>query len=127
MGFVAIGFEHCIANMYFIPVGIFLKDWAVSPHRPESTGRTELGSFLWNNLLPSRSATFSEAAYSWHELLGAYLRPMSEPRIKPLSPLHLLSTIPVLRRRRLLPAATAVFALLACGKPARICVLANYG
>jgi len=24
-GFVALGFEHCIANMYFIPLGIFLK------------------------------------------------------------------------------------------------------
>ena len=28
MGFVAIGFEHCVANMYFIPVGIFLTRWA---------------------------------------------------------------------------------------------------
>lgn len=25
MGFVASGFEHCIANMYFIPVGLMLK------------------------------------------------------------------------------------------------------
>jgi formate/nitrite transporter len=24
-GFVASGFEHCVANMYFIPIGIFLK------------------------------------------------------------------------------------------------------
>jgi formate transporter len=24
-GFVAMGFEHCIANMYFIPLGILLK------------------------------------------------------------------------------------------------------
>ena len=24
-GFVALGFEHCIANMYFIPLGILLK------------------------------------------------------------------------------------------------------
>ena len=24
-GFVASGFEHCVANMYFIPVGIFIK------------------------------------------------------------------------------------------------------
>ena len=23
--FVAAGFEHCVANMYFIPLGIFLK------------------------------------------------------------------------------------------------------
>ncbi|MCK4629139.1 MAG: formate/nitrite transporter family protein, partial [Sedimentisphaerales bacterium] len=25
-GFVASGFEHCVANMYFIPVGLFIKD-----------------------------------------------------------------------------------------------------
>jgi len=25
--FVAAGFEHSIANMYFIPIGIFVKDW----------------------------------------------------------------------------------------------------
>ncbi|MGZ8268204.1 MAG: formate/nitrite transporter family protein, partial [Burkholderiales bacterium] len=24
--FVAAGFEHCVANMYLIPLGIFLKD-----------------------------------------------------------------------------------------------------
>lgn len=28
-GFVAMGFEHCIANMYFIPLGILLKADAV--------------------------------------------------------------------------------------------------
>ncbi|MDH5701982.1 MAG: formate/nitrite transporter family protein, partial [Candidatus Bathyarchaeota archaeon] len=28
MAFVAMGFEHSIANMYFIPIGLFLKDWA---------------------------------------------------------------------------------------------------
>ena len=27
MGFVALGFEHSVANMYFIPTGLFLKDW----------------------------------------------------------------------------------------------------
>ena len=26
--FVASGFEHCIANMYFIPVALFIRDWA---------------------------------------------------------------------------------------------------
>ena len=28
MAFVAAGFEHCIANMYFIPAGIFAKDFS---------------------------------------------------------------------------------------------------
>ncbi len=26
-GFVAAGFEHSVANMYFIPLGLFVKDW----------------------------------------------------------------------------------------------------
>ena len=26
--FVAAGFEHCVANMYFIPAGLFVKAWA---------------------------------------------------------------------------------------------------
>ena len=27
MAFVASGFEHCVANMYFLPTGKFLCDW----------------------------------------------------------------------------------------------------
>ena len=27
MAFVATGFEHCVANMYFLPAGKFLTDW----------------------------------------------------------------------------------------------------
>ncbi|MFH1080076.1 MAG: formate/nitrite transporter family protein [Pseudomonadota bacterium] len=27
MAFVATGFEHCVANMYFLPTGKFLTDW----------------------------------------------------------------------------------------------------
>ncbi|HOX40352.1 MAG TPA: formate/nitrite transporter family protein [Candidatus Brocadiia bacterium] len=30
MAFVASGFEHCIANMYFIPAGIFAKDFTAA-------------------------------------------------------------------------------------------------
>ncbi len=52
--FVAMGFEHSIANMYFIPAGLILK------HNPEivsllnSTDFTNLtlSGFLLNNLLP---------------------------------------------------------------------------
>ncbi len=43
--FVAAGFEHSIANMYLIPLAIFLAGDAA----PESLG---WGSFLINNLLP---------------------------------------------------------------------------
>jgi formate/nitrite transporter len=53
MAFVAIGFEHCIANMYFIPVGIFLRSWAGIP-APDGIdpGILHWGSFAVKNLIP---------------------------------------------------------------------------
>ncbi|MBN1257304.1 MAG: formate/nitrite transporter family protein [Planctomycetes bacterium] len=55
MAFVASGFEHCVANMYFIPAGIFAKNF------PDAVVRTgydavELSALTWstmwsNNLL----------------------------------------------------------------------------
>ena len=53
MGFVAIGFEHCVANMYFIPTGIFLHQWA-GIAGPTAFDPASLNwiSFLWKNLLP---------------------------------------------------------------------------
>ena len=53
MAFVAIGFEHCVANMYFIPAGIFLHHWA-GIAGPAAFDPASLcwGSFLWRNLLP---------------------------------------------------------------------------
>jgi len=56
--FVAAGFEHSIANMYFIPIGLFIKAWA-----PEAfwtaIGKTaaDFGNLTWyaffiKNLLP---------------------------------------------------------------------------
>jgi len=53
MGFVAIGFEHCIANMYFIPTGIFLKNWAgIHPTVALNLNMLDWGNFVWKNLLP---------------------------------------------------------------------------
>lgn len=56
-GFVAAGFEHSVANMYFIPIGLFIKDYA----RPEFWSKIGLmpadystltwGGFI-NNLIP---------------------------------------------------------------------------
>jgi len=54
--FVAAGFEHSIANMYFIPMGLFIKDF--DPAFVEKVGLTAAaanlnwGTFLINNLLP---------------------------------------------------------------------------
>jgi formate transporter len=48
--FVAAGFEHSIANMYFIPIGLFIKAWA-----PASFWATigmsagDFGALTWSN------------------------------------------------------------------------------
>ena len=57
-GFVAAGFEHSIANMYFIPVALFIKAGG-DPKFFEAIGKTAenfpnltWGNFFVNNLLP---------------------------------------------------------------------------
>lgn len=55
--FVASGFEHSVANMYFIPVGLFMKTQdAVVQAANLSTDKlnnlTFFGGFLWRNLVP---------------------------------------------------------------------------
>ncbi len=53
MAFVSIGFEHCVANMYFISMGIFLHNWAGIPTPAGlDPGILHWGSFLYRNLLP---------------------------------------------------------------------------
>lgn len=52
--FVALGFEHSVANMYFIPAGLLLADNA---HFVNAAGNIDLSQltvsgFLFNNLLP---------------------------------------------------------------------------
>ncbi|MCK5090980.1 MAG: formate/nitrite transporter family protein, partial [Gammaproteobacteria bacterium] len=57
--FVALGFEHSVANMYFIPAGLLLSDNAtmVSAATQAAGGTFDLSQltvsgFLFNNLLP---------------------------------------------------------------------------
>ena len=52
MAFVAMGFEHSIANMFFIPVGLFLKDFAGATLTSGSLDNLTWAGFLGNNLLP---------------------------------------------------------------------------
>jgi len=56
--FVASGFEHSVANMYFIPIGLLIKDWA-PPEFWAALGKTPADfpaltwtAFFWANLLP---------------------------------------------------------------------------
>ena len=53
-GFVAVGFEHSVANMYFIPIGLFIKqfDPAFVAKTGLDVGELTWGTFLVNNLLP---------------------------------------------------------------------------
>jgi len=55
--FVAAGFEHSVANMYFIPIGLLIKDF--DPQFIEAIASASVyldglnwGTFLVNNLLP---------------------------------------------------------------------------
>jgi formate transporter len=52
--FVAAGFEHSIANMYFVPIGLFIQ--AFDPAFTAATGlalpNLTWGAFLINNLIP---------------------------------------------------------------------------
>jgi formate/nitrite transporter len=56
--FVAAGFEHSIANMYFIPMGLFIKAgappefWAKIGKTAADYGNLTWDRFLINNLLP---------------------------------------------------------------------------
>lgn len=77
MGFVAIGFEHCVANMYFIPAGIFLVNWA-GIAAPAGFAPEVLNwiSFLWDNLLPVTIGNIiGGAVFVGMSYWGAYLRP----------------------------------------------------
>lgn len=56
--FVAAGFEHSIANLYFVPVGLLQRAWA-SPHFWAMTGKTPAdyqdmtwARFIGRNLVP---------------------------------------------------------------------------
>ncbi|MBN2472245.1 MAG: formate/nitrite transporter family protein [Anaerolineae bacterium] len=52
--FVAAGFEHCVANMYFFPVALFIKhfDPAFVAELGMDLSALTWGSFLVDNLLP---------------------------------------------------------------------------
>jgi formate transporter len=56
--FVAAGFEHSIANMYFIPSGLFIKEWAPDGFWVGAgLGRAQYRDLTWSafivqNLIP---------------------------------------------------------------------------
>ena len=81
--FVAAGFEHSVANMYFIPYGLFVKSNAAfvasQPDLPNLSNLT-WGRFLWHNLVPVTIGNIVGGAL----MVGAiywfvYLRPRAAP------------------------------------------------
>jgi formate/nitrite transporter len=52
--FVAAGFEHSVANMYFVPLALFIKELDVkfALNTGLNLGDLSWGNFLMNNLLP---------------------------------------------------------------------------
>lgn len=76
--FVAIGLEHSIANMYFIPMGIMLKNAVISQGllTPDALQGINWTGFFWKNLIPVTlgnlvGGVFFVAVAYW----SAYLRP----------------------------------------------------
>ena len=64
--FAAAGFEHCIANAYFMPMGLFIKAgapdsfWTAMDRTPADFPDLTWANFL-SNLVPVTSATSSAA------------------------------------------------------------------
>lgn len=78
MAFVASGFEHSIANMYFVPMGIMLKNNSsvvAAAGLTDKLVNLNWGGFIFNNLLPVTigniiGGAFFVATLYWY----AYLR-----------------------------------------------------
>jgi formate/nitrite transporter len=82
MGFVAIGFEHCVANMYFIPTAILLKNYAgLAGTSAVDPNALSWISFLWRNLVPVTIGNIlGGAVFVGMSYWGAYLRPTAEAK-----------------------------------------------
>ncbi len=80
MAFVAIGFEHVVANMYFIPAGMFLHNWAgVAAPAAYDPASLNWISFLWKNMVPATIGNIiGGGVFVGMSYWGAYLRPSSE-------------------------------------------------
>ena len=84
MAFVAMGFEHCIANMYFIPAGILFSHAAGFTAAPgmDLSALNWIG-FLGNNLLPVTIGNIiGGSVFVGMSYWGAYLRPVKATESK---------------------------------------------
>lgn len=85
-GFVAAGFEHSVANMFFVPIGLLIKAtapasfWSSIGMTAADFSNLTWGNFFINNLLPVTIGNIIGGAV----LVGAvywfvYLRPLTPP------------------------------------------------
>ena len=74
--FVALGYEHCVANMYLIPMGLMLKDVLATPPAGVNLESLTWARFVTANLIPvtigniAGGAIFVGTAYWWAFLRG---------------------------------------------------------
>ncbi len=82
MAFVALGFEHCVANMYFIPTGIlFAQKLQLPPITGIDLSMINWINFLWKNLLPvTLGNIIGGSVFVGMSYWGAYLRPAKAPK-----------------------------------------------
>jgi len=82
MCFVALGFEHCIANMFYIPAGILFVHWTNVPvvAGVDVTALTWF-NFVWKNLVPVTIGNIiGGAVFVGMSYWGAYVRPAKANR-----------------------------------------------
>ena len=77
MAFVAIGFEHSVANMYLIPTGLALNAWENIPFPAGANAMIfNWGGFLYRNLLPVTAGNIiGGGLFVGMSYWGAYLKP----------------------------------------------------
>jgi formate/nitrite transporter len=82
MAFVAIGFEHSVANMYFIPTGMLLAHTtSAAGLAGVDAGQLSWINFLWKNLLPVTIGNIiGGVVFVGMSYWGAYLRPAKANR-----------------------------------------------
>ena len=92
--FVAAGFEHSIANMYFIPVALFIKSgasesfWAAIGKTAADFPNLTWGNFFIANLIPVTIGNIIGGAVMvglvyWSIYLRMTTQPASKPTMKP--------------------------------------------
>ncbi len=105
--FVAAGFEHSIANMYFVPLGLFVKAgapasfWANIGQTAADYASLTWGNFLLKNLLPVTigniigGAVFVGAVYWFVYLRQLRPTPAATPTALPQEPRPTPAPVPV--------------------------------